>query len=142
MDVAIEVTAIINPCNSLQLFIVVATSVIFFCFVVVVAGVMAVSAVLLIIMGILVTMFFSKMVDSFIYKVLTNVQTNETQPFVIDVARVVRPLSELLSVDSYLEIMKSRALCNTQTELFFFTLGSRHFRSHVRACNLSVLATL
>ena len=80
---------------------------------------MAVSAVLLIIMGILVTMFFSRMVDSFIYKVLTNVQTNETQPFVIDVARVVRPLSELLSVDSYLEIMKSRALCNAQTELFF-----------------------
>ena len=39
-----------------------------------VTGVMAVSAVLLIIMGILVTMFFSKMVDSFIFKVPECVQ--------------------------------------------------------------------
>lgn len=41
-------------------------------------GVMAVSAVLLIVMGILVTMFFSRMIDSFIYKELQLREGTET----------------------------------------------------------------
>lgn len=45
---------------------------------IILTGVMAVSAVLLIIMGILVTMFFSRMVDSFIYKQLQLREGTET----------------------------------------------------------------